>query len=191
MQGLLLVSRIAAVVAVLAVTTGVAAAGGPSPKSLALRQSDLPANAHRTADYASQSAPLPGHLRAPAYAATYVFARGQKREQVHVIVIAPGSVGKARAVLRASVADAREFVDTVQHRAARIPRYGDDQYAVVTGDPGAEETGGRIWVRKGAIVWGLEIATDPLAHDFGLSLAQTLAELRTYAGRQQRRADGR
>jgi hypothetical protein len=68
--------------------------------------------------------------------------------------------------------------------------YGDAQYVAVIGDPGAEETGGQMWLRSGSVVWGLDIKTDPLAKDFGLSKAQTLSELRTYARKEKARAGG-
>jgi hypothetical protein len=194
MQGLLLVTRTATAIGVLVVAAAVSAgalAAGPSPRSLALRKADLPASARKTGEAERASASLPGGLRAPVYAATYEFPRGRKRERVHVVVVTAGSAGKARAVMAAMVADTREFTDTVQHSTARLPSFGDAQWATVIGDPGAEETGGRLWVRHGAVVWGLEISTDPLAHDFGLSKPQTLAELRTYARKQQRRAAGR
>ena len=42
-------------------------------------------------------------------------------------------------------------------------------------------------MRKGSVVWGIEVSTDPLAHDFGLSQATTLAELRRYARKEERR----
>jgi len=185
--------RILVVLAVTAATTGVAtAATAPDPKGLALRQSDFPANARLAFEQARRSPPLPGGGHGPAYAATFRIPRGQKREDVHILVVTPGSAAKARGVFARAVADAKDFVDTVQHSNPRLPTYGDAQYVAVTGDPGAEETGGRIWVRKGSVVWGIEVSTDPLAHDFGLSRATTLAELRTYARKEQRRAgDGR
>jgi hypothetical protein len=196
MQGLLLVTRpataiVALAILVAAVVSAAAVAAAPSPKSLALRKSDLPAGAHRTGEAERASASLPGGLRAAIYAATYEFPRGRKRESVHVVVVAAGSAGKARTVMAAMVADTREFTDTVQHSTARLPSFGDAQWATVIGDPGAGETGGRLWVRQGAVVWGLEISSDPLADDFGLSKPQTLAELRSYARKQQRRAAGR
>jgi hypothetical protein len=188
MQGLLLVIRIFAIAAVTAVTAVTAA----DPKGLALRPSDFPANAQLTFEQARRSAPLPGGGHGPAYAATFRIPRGQKREDVHVLVVTPGSAAKARGVYARAVADAKEFVDIVQHSNPRLPTYGDAQYVVVTGDPGAEETGGRIWVRNGSVVWGIEVSTDPLAHDFGLSRAATLAELRKYARKEQLRVgDGR
>jgi hypothetical protein len=182
-------TRTVAIVAALAVTASAATAvAATDPKSLALRTSDLPANARRTFEQASRSAPLPGGLRGNAYAATFRIARGEKREDVHVIVIAAGSAGKARAVYSAAIRDAKEFVDSVQHSNPHLPSYGDAQYAAVIGDPGAEETGGQMWVRKGSVVWGLDIKTDPLAKDFGFSKAQTLTELRTYARKERARA---
>jgi hypothetical protein len=165
-----------------------AVATAASPKSLALEKADFPANARRTFQQASPSAPLPGGGHGPAYAATFRIPRGQKREDVHILVVTPGSTARARAVFARAVADAKDFVGIVQHSNPRLPTYGDAQYVAVTGDPGAEETGGRIWVRKGSVVWGIEVSTDPLAHDFGLSKAETIAELRTYARKQQRRA---
>ena len=185
--------RLVALIGALVVTAGVASAvAATDPKGLALRQSDFPANARLAFEQARPSAPLPGGGHGRAYAATFRIPRGQKREDVHVLVVTPGSVAKARGVFARAVADAKDFVDTVQHSNPRLPTYGDAQYVAVTGDPGAEETGGRIWVRKGSVVWGIEVSTDPLAHDFGLSRAMTLAELRTYARKQKLRAgDGR
>jgi hypothetical protein len=193
MQGLLLVIRIVALVAALLAITGAAtAATATDPKALALRQADFPANARLAFEQARRSAPLPGGGHGPAYAATFRIPRGEKREDVHILVVTPGSVAKARGVFARAVADAKDFVDIVQHSNPRLPAYGNAQYVAVTGDPGAEETGGRIWVRKGAVVWGIEVSTDPLAHDFGLSRATTLAELRTYARKERQRAgDGR
>lgn len=185
-------TRIVVLIAALVVTTGIAAAAGPSAQSLALRKSDFPAGARLAFEQARPSAPLPGGGHGPAYAATFRIARGQKREDVHILVVTAGSAARARGVFARGAADAKDFVDTVQHSNPRLPAYGDAQYVAVTGDPGAEETGGRIWVRKGSVVWSLEVSTDPLAKDFGLSKAQTLAELRTYARKEQLRAgDGR
>jgi hypothetical protein len=181
-------TRTVAVAATLVALAGAAtAAAATDPKSLALRRSDFPAKARRTFEQ-SRGINLPGGFHAPAYAMTYRIARGDKREDVHLIVIATGSVGRARAMYAAAVRDAKEFVDSVQHSNPRLPSYGDAQYVAVIGDPGAEETGGQMWVRKGSIVWGLDIKTDPLAKDFGFSEAQTLTELRTYARKEKARA---
>lgn len=182
-------TRTVAIVAALAATVSAAtAAAATDPKSLALRTSDLPANARRTYETASPGIRLPGGLHGRAYAVTYRIARGEKREDVHLIVIATGSAGRARAMYAAAVREAKEFVDSVQHSNPRLPSYGDAQYVAIIGDTGAEETGGQMWVRKGSIVWGLDIKTDPLAKDFGFSKAQTLTELRTYARKEKARA---
>ena len=120
------------------------------PKSLALRQSDFPASARLTFEQARPSAPLPGGGHGPADAATFRIPRGQKREDVHILVVTPGSAAKARGVFARAVADAKDFVDIVQHSDPRLPTYGDAEYVAVTGDPGAEETGGRTGCAKAA-----------------------------------------
>ena len=102
----------------------VALAAAPSPKSLALRQSDFPASARLTFEQARPSAPLPGGGHGPAYAATFRIPRGQKREDVHILVVTPGSAAKARGVFARAVADAKDFVDIVQHSNPRLPTYG-------------------------------------------------------------------
>jgi hypothetical protein len=184
-------TRSIAVLAAIVTIAGTAtAAAATDPKGLALRKADFPASAHKTFEQAGPSINLPGRIHAPAYAVTYRLARGDKREDIHLLVVAAGSEAKARALYSAAVRDAKEFVDSVQHSNPRLPSYGDAQYVAVIGDPGAEETGGQMWVRSGSVVWGLDIKTDPLAKDFGFSKAQTLTELRTYARKEKARAGG-
>jgi hypothetical protein len=161
-----------------------AASSGQEPKSLALRASDFPASAQQMggkAIDAKKLAQLFGGARGSAYGTTYQFPRGQKREFVFDIVVVCASPAQARGTFAALV--------KVQHpgTAVRLPSFGDKQVAVVTGDTRNEEAGGWIVARRNSIVWELDIDTDPTAKDFGLSKAQVLAELRTYAAKQKLR----
>jgi hypothetical protein len=170
------------------VTTGALAAhAGNDPKKLALRASDFPAKAERTHQQASGSASLPGGLRGAAYAATYTFPSGPKREIVFQLVVVAKSESHARAVYAAAVKEAKEMNQPLQHSALRLPAYGDQQSATLLGDVAAEETQTQMWVRRKSVVWQLMIFTDPTEKDSGFSKTQALAELAKYAGKLKAR----
>lgn len=169
----------AAVCAVSALAGGVA----NDPMRLVLQRSDFPA---RTRWTGSRDAALERSLanagvegKAARYL-TYIPRGGTEELLVSGLVITLSSVTEARRVFGSYKspfpAPARDVV--------RLPvSYGDDQVAIATGDPARAD----LRVRKGAVVWRLEIkwaGTDRFTR------AQALAELRTYAPKQKRRVGG-
>jgi hypothetical protein len=177
------------VAAIFAVTSVAFAAGaGKDPMKLALTKADFPANAQRMGGKAIDPKRLaelfPG-ARGNAYITTFRFPNGKKSEFVEDIVVETGTVARARATLAALKKEQLDHGEVLT--AARLPSFGDQQYASVTGDVRNDEAGGWIVVRKNTIVWEVDIDTDPTAQDFGLSRPQVLAELQKYAANQKKR----
>src|SRR5262249_31768906 len=71
-----------------------------------------------------------------------------------------------------------------QHQVqVSVPSYGDEQLGIFGGSGG--ETAATVFVRKGAVVWGLHVFHSP--DQWKVSRAQVLAQLRTYARKQTAR----
>jgi hypothetical protein len=174
------------IVAASAVTTSsLAALAVKDPKSVALRESDFPVGAHRMSEKVDRSAPLPGGGRGQAYTTTFSFRYGaHKQEIVTITVLAAGNASLGHGVFSALRKEAAKAKD---RSPVRLPAYGNEQVAAVTGDVRNDEAGAGLLVRKNTVVWILDIGTDPLAKDFGFSKAQALAELTKYARKQKQR----
>jgi len=164
--------------------TGAATPRVADAKRLALQPSDLPSSARRTSEKSNRSARLPGGGRGHAYATTFQFPAGRKRELVTVLVIAAQSDATARAVHAQLVTEAKRAPGAV---AVRLRSYGAGQFAWLNGRVGLGEAQADILVLQGAVVWGVGVSTDPTASDFGFTRPQAVAELSKYAGKQRRR----
>jgi hypothetical protein len=149
-------------------------------RSLALREQDFPRPATRMSQKENRAAPLPGGT-GQAYTTTFQFRVGRRTQAVGTIVITAPTVASARRVYAAAVADAsRSAVSTVGLR-----RLGDEQYAALNGRPGLNEASGVVWVRRGAVVWQVQVSS--VRNPFGFARAEAIAELTRYAARQQGR----
>lgn len=167
-------------------TTALAAAGALDAKRLALQTSDLPSSAKRMSEKENRAATLPGGQRGQVYTTTFQFPKGRKRERITVVVVTSGSAGTAGRVFDSLVAEAkRETGRTL----VRVGALGAAQHVTLTGRVQLAEAGVEAIVRQGAVVWVLDIQTDPLAKEYGLTRAEALAELATYGAKQKRRVD--
>jgi hypothetical protein len=176
--------RIAAMLTTLAAAmlTASAAAGGAAsdPLRTVLQRSDFPAKTRWTG---SRDAALETSLakagiegRAASYL-THIPRGGTEELLVSGLVIRLPSIAEARRVFGSY----RNPFPAPPRDVVRLPvAYGDEQVAIATGDPARAD----LRVRKGAVVWRLEIkwaGTDEFTR------ARALAELRTYAAKQKRR----
>jgi hypothetical protein len=156
--------------------SALAASAATNPLSLVLQRSDLPAKARYT------NGRLPTVERALARAgisnsAAFFLSTQQlsatRYETVSGLVIVTKSAGDARKTYRLTKAD----LAPKRGGVVRLAAYGDEQVAMWTKTVGKAE----LLVRKGSVVWQLEV--DPE----GLTKSQTLGKLRTYAAKQKRR----
>lgn len=168
------------VTALVAGSSALAATMLRDAKSLALREADFPASVQRMSQKENRAAPLPGGT-GQAYTTTFQFRVGRRTKAVGTIVITAPSVGVARSVYAAAVADARKSAVA----ALRLPGLGDQQYAALYGRPALDETSGVVWVRKSTVVW--QVQASSVQNPFGFSQRDALAELTTYALKQKRR----
>jgi hypothetical protein len=170
-----------------AVTGGALAAYAiKDPKSLALRKSDLPANASLANENTAPTSPLPTGGTGKGYMAGYKFRNGSRDEEVVITVIATGAAGQARSLFAALK---KEVLKTGKNdTTARLPKYGDLQLRATQYDG----RGPNVWatellVRKNTVVWTLNVSSHPSTSK-PFSKAQALAELKKYAAKQKLRA---
>jgi hypothetical protein len=182
----LLVLAGAAVLAASAVAAPIAAApialapAGSDPLTLVLQRSDFPASAKWTNgrmpasfERGMAAAGVPGRA---AFFSTSLPKGAAKTQTVNGLVMvlrSPRDARRAFALFKQDLAPRpRDIV--------RLPAYGDEQVATARTRPVEK---GEVLVRRGAVVWQLEIGAMGV---LALSRSQVLSELRTYAAKQKR-----
>ena len=170
-----------ATAAVILAGAALAAEAARDPLRLVLQRVDMPAGAKWT------------NGRMPASFARGLAAQGLRGRAAFHSTQIPLGTARYKAVdgLVVVVADAaqgrrafRLFREDLAPRAqdtVRLPSYGDQQLATVTTRPTVKA---EVLVRKGAVVWQLEVATGGTAV---MTRAQALGELKKYATKQKRR----
>ena len=161
---------IAAVLAAIATGAAAGAAALKDPTSLVLRKIDFPPGASVT----NRSGPVVSRAGS-GYAVTFRYrTAGEPNE-----LTSSASVFKSRALATAQYRDAKNEVGSAVARL-QLPKYGDEQIA--TYHP---LDGGRLIVRKKAVVWMIELQS--MVGTRELSTSEAVAELKRYGAKQMRR----
>lgn len=153
-------------------------------KRLALSERDVPAGAKRMSQKENRSAPLPGGT-GHVYTTTFQFRVGRRTQAVGAILLASPSVAVARRAYAVAVKDAKASAAA----PLTLPTLGDEQYAALFGRPALDEASGVVWVRKGTVVWQVQVSS--VENPFGFSKAAARAALTTYALKQKQRVGTR
>ena len=164
------VSTAAAVLVATVVATGaLAAATAKDARQLVLRKSDFPAGARASATGGD----------ATGYSVTWNYRTGAKPNEISSGAGSFKSSGIAKAAFREVTSDLGPLAKRIQ-----LPKYGDEQLATfhVVG-------GSQLIVRKGAVLWVLELQTlltrGGVSHE--LTKAEAIAEYKRLAPKVQRR----
>lgn len=173
----------ALLLAVLVPSVALAAGTTLDARRLALSERDLPPSPKRMSQKENRSAPLPGGT-GHAYTTTFQFRVGRRTQAVGTIVLAAPSVAVARRAYAAAVKEAK----TSAAAPLTLTRLGDEQYAALFGRPALNEASGLVWVRKGTVVWQVQVSS--VENPFGFSKTEARAELTKYALRQRARIGG-
>jgi hypothetical protein len=156
-----------------------AAAGATSPRTLVLKKSDVPAGAKRIAfGSATGTIKLPRRVHGRAAYVAYKFKNGKRVEVVGsaaAIVVSTPDAHAAFTALR------RNLVRRSTFYAIRLPKYGDEQFAMgITIRPASAAV---LVVRSGTKLWEVGVSNFP-----GLTKARLKVELSKYAGKADARA---
>jgi hypothetical protein len=165
-----ILAGLALLVAAALVTTAPAATSAKDPKVLVLQKSDFPAGARQTMKQADRDAQQASHF------VTYRVRGGSQMLDVMswAIVMSPRL---------ATVAFRQQRADLAGERKVSLPRYGDEQVAVLA----REDNEGQVWVRKGGTVWGMSVNTAGVGNWGLITKAESVAQLKRYAPKQMRR----
>jgi hypothetical protein len=187
----------------LAVTAAASAgSAAPDPVKLALQRLDMPAKLLPSAG-ASRVDPedLAGlgvsGLKAADYTYSWAPPGGGAVGGIHkgwilfgYVFVAPSSAGAEKLYQHATklryglpLGGAPLLYPTRNPVQLSLPRYGDEQLGIVGG--GDNDVDATLYVRKGAVVWGLSIAYSPDA--WKVTKADVLAQLKLYAHKQASR----
>jgi hypothetical protein len=169
----LMLTAIAAVLTALIATSALAAGTPNGAKTLVLRKSDFPpGTVARDGSGAANAA-------ASGYGITFDYRTAGKPNQLSAAVV----VLKAKSLALQAFRDYRADMSPIVPKLA-LPRYGDEQVANFSVIGGSQ-----LIVRKGSIVWVLELQTfltrGGKTHE--LTKAEAIAEYKRYAPKQQRR----
>lgn len=162
--------------AVLAAGTAIGASVAKDPLTLVLQRADMPAKTTYTngrlptVEKAMAAGGISAHV---AFHHSTIQRRRLTPDQVSGVVMVMNGVGDARRVYRLTKAD----LASKPGQIVRLPAYGDEQVAWWTASVSKAE----LLVRKGSVVWQLEVNPEQIAK------SQTLAQLQVYAAKQQRR----
>jgi hypothetical protein len=165
-----ILAGLAAFLAAVMTTTALARGTANDPRALVLQKSDFPTGARLTRKQADNNAQW------RAYFVTHRFRGGSQMLDLRswAIVTSPRV---ARTVFRGQRADLAGNPRIV------LPRYGDEQIAVVA----REDNEGQLWVRKGGAVWGMSVNTAGVGNWGLITKAEAVAQLRRYAPKQMTR----
>ncbi len=153
---------------------GATAAGSATdPKTLVLQKSDLSPGARQTMRQVDRSA------QQSSYFVTYRVRGSSQMLDVMswAIVMSPRL---------ATVAFRQQRADLAGERKVSVPRYGDEQVAVLA----REDNEGQLWVRKGGTVWGMSVNTAGVGNWGLITKAESVAQLKRYAPKQMKRVGG-
>jgi hypothetical protein len=164
---------LAAFLVVVFVTSTPAATTATDPRTLVLQKSDFPGSARQTMKQADKSA------QQSSYLVTYRFKGSTQMLDVMswAIVMSPRFAAAAFRQQRADLAGERKVA---------LPRYGDEQIAVLA----REDNEGQLWVRDGATVWGMSVNTAGVGNWGLITKSEAVAQLKRYAVKQMRRVRG-
>jgi hypothetical protein len=167
--------------AVVGTAAAVAASEPRNPLVLVLRPADFPAKSDPVdagpmpASFARKLHGIRAVGRGAQYFASIPF--GPERSQtVYGLVVTTPSVAEARKVF--AWQKRTEMKPTGGASSLRLPRFGDEQVALASGETDA----GSLLVRRASVVWRLEIAADG---ELSLSPARVRDELEKYAAKQR------
>ncbi len=158
----------------LAASTTTALAGGSAsaqdPRALVLQKSDLPAGARQRMKQADKNAQY------TSYFVSYRFRGASQLLDLmsSAIVMSPRL---ATSVFR------QQRADLAGGRKVALPRYGDEQIAVLA----REDNEGELWVRTGGTVWGMSVNTAGAGNWGLITKAESIAQLKRYAPKQMKR----
>jgi hypothetical protein len=161
---------------VFATGTALGASGAKDPLSLVLQRSDMPAKAKYTngrLPTVEKAMAAGGIASSVAFHHSNIQRSLTKMDTVSGMVVTLKSPGDARKTYRLFKDDLAPKPDNI----VQLPAYGDEQVAWWTPSVSKAE----LLVRKGSMVWQLEVNPDLLTK------SQTLAQLRVYAVKQKRR----
>lgn len=153
-----------------------AVAATKDPLRIVLQRSDMPATAKYTTgrlpamDKGLRAAGIIGET---AFHYSDIRRSATRSDQVSGFVVVLESASQARRAYRLFKDDLEPKPGSV----VRLPAYGDEQFAFWT----ESVSKAQLLVRKGSIVWQLEVNPDPGTK------AQTIAQLKGYAVKQKRR----
>jgi hypothetical protein len=159
-----------ALVAAAALAAGAAAAtAAKDARQLVLQQSDLPAGARATVKGGD----------ARGFGVTYAYRSGGKPNEISAAALVLPSRAAARAAFADLTGDIGSYVTRI-----RLPRYGDEQVSTFHSAGGSQ-----LIVRRGAVVWTLELQTFLIraGEEHELTRAEGIAEYRRLAPKIQRR----
>ena len=171
MTARVVLAGLALLVAAALATGATAARSATDPKTLVLQKSDFPAGARQTMKQVDRSA------QQWSYFVTYRVKGGSQMLDVMswAIVMSPRL---------ATVAFRQQRADLAGERKVSLPRYGDEQVAVLA----REDNEGQLWVRKGGTVWGMSVNTAGVGNWGLITKAESVAQLKRYALKQMKRA---
>jgi hypothetical protein len=163
---------LAALIAMLAAAAALAAPPNKA-EALALQKSDFPAGTVVRPGGGSATA------TGSSYAVTFQYRTGTKPNELSAFVAVSPGRGVATAMFRELKSEMGLGVPKL-----KLPPYGDEQVADFS-----PLGGSRLLVRKGSVVWALELQTfltrGGRTHE--LTKAEAIAEYKRYAPKQQRR----
>jgi hypothetical protein len=165
---------LASLLALVLTATAAAVTSAKDPAQLMLARTDFPAGAKYNtfpmdANYLKALAASGIKAKATAYFAQL----GTKGETVSGLVNTTGSTSQAQKLYKLMKADLAPKPGSV----VRLPAYGDEQIATLD----VPDSKALLYVRKGSVMWTLEVNLNLLTK------AQTLAQLQAYAVKQKRR----
>ena len=145
------------------------AAGAADPRTLVLQKADFPAGARQTMKQADKDP------QQSSYFVSYRF-KGTKMLDLTswAIVMSPRL---------ATAAFRQQRADLVGERKVALPRYGDEQIAVLA----REDNEGQLWVLDGATVWGMSVNTAGVGNWGLITKAEAVVQLKRYASKQMKR----
>lgn len=171
----------ALLLAALAAGSALAANGAENPLVFVLRPADFPAKADPVdagpmpASFARKLRAIRAVGRGAQYFASIPF--GPERSQtVYGLVVTTPSVAQAKKIF--AWQQRTQMRPTGGASALRLPRFGDQQVALSSG----ETDSGSLLVRQAATVWRLEVAADG---ELSLPPARVRDELEKYAAKQR------
>jgi hypothetical protein len=164
---------VAAVIAAVFATTAIAAGAPNKAKTLVLQKSDFPPGTVARDGQGSASSAGSG------YGITFNYRTAGNPNELSASVV----VLKARSLAVQTFRDYRSDMSSIVPKLT-LPRYGDEQVANFSFIGGSQ-----LIVRKGSVVWVLELQTfltrGGQTHE--LTKAEAIAEYKRYAPKQQRR----